>query len=63
VPVVLSPEAVNRNRTRARAKRSQETALTPFELVHPGGVVLRVPVGADRGTLATILDVLERRSC
>lgn len=63
LPVVLTAPAVKQSRTSPRAEGPRESSAAPIEVEHPGGIVVRVPVGGDAETLATILDVLERRSC
>lgn len=41
----------------------RKSAAAFLELVHPGGVIVRVPAVCDAAMLAMVLDVLERRSC
>lgn len=70
VPVVVTEgaAAVAPARARSGASATSVMAAPPpasapvIELVHPGGIVVRVPVGADTAALRTVLGVLDERS-
>lgn len=55
IPVVLREEAAEV----PSPQKPADLATAPLELVHPGGIVLRIPAGCDLESLRSVLRLLE----
>ena len=64
VPDTTAPAAPRFVRVRVRSRRPTTTrGGSPLEVVTPGGLTVRVPVGFDAATLTALLGVLEAGRC
>jgi hypothetical protein len=58
IPVVLPKESAEA----APPQKKADLGTAPLELVHPGGIVLRIPAGCDLESLRSVLRLLDEKS-
>ena len=57
IPVVLPEETAEA----ALPQKKADPGSVPLELVHPGGIVLRIPAGCDLESLRSVLRLLDEK--